>query len=244
MAWSFQPIGGGPNPFAPKPTTLSSADILRVLGLDPHRSMDHGSIRGILHRLKSARGIGDSSQEQRLLEWALTVEAGESSPETYRNPARLSDWKREQRALSQGDFEFVRTLEGVEPAKVPAEDVRLLAELEVAAQSEPERRVVTRVLNPIRRLHDRREEEVELRNQIARHSPSGWRCPAVRDAWTPVLQERLAEEAREELEPQLSGLPSDVRQKTLAAVEEDARREAQTKIHQLWASWTARQLGR
>ncbi len=43
---------------------------------------------------------------------------------------RLQDAKRERRALTPGDLEFVRTFEGTEPSKVPAEDVRLLAQLE------------------------------------------------------------------------------------------------------------------
>ncbi len=235
MPWDFQVIGGGPNPFAPKRRTLPSADILKVLSWDPNRDIDHGRIRGTLHRLTSVRGIEGPTEEQKLLEWSMKVEPKHPEPETYDNPARLNNWRRRPRALTQGDFEFVRTLEGVEPAKVSREDVRLLAELEAAAESDSERRVVARVLRPIRRLHDRREEEAELRNEVARHRPSGWRCPTVRDAWTPVLAERLAEEARAELEPQLARLPADVREKTLGAVEEDARREAQTKVRELWA---------
>lgn len=234
---TFRTLGtlSGPDPFAPKRRTLPSTDILRVLGWDPNNEMDHGRIRAVLHRLSSSRGIEGPTQEQQLLEWSMKVEPKHPVLQSYENPARLNDWQRQRRALTQGDFEFARTLEGVEPAKVSSEDVRLLAEMEAVAQSEPERRVVARVLNPIRRHHDRQEEEVELRNEVVRHRPTGWRCPTVRDAWTPVLAERLAEEARAELEPQLAGLPPDVRDKTLRAADEDARREAQTKVLGLWA---------
>jgi hypothetical protein len=238
-------IGDGPNPFAPKPRTLPSVDILRVLGWDPNDSMDHGRIRAIRQKLESVRGMGGPTQEQRLMDWALQVEPKRpSAVEVSQNPARLPDWKREPRALSAGEIEFLRSFEGVEPSKVPTEDVQLLAKMEASAESEPERRAVARVLNPMRRLHDRREEEAELRNEVARHRPSGWRCPTVRQAWEPVLAERLAEEARAELEPQLTGLSQDLREKTLAAAEEDARREAQIRIRELWGELDAEAAGK
>jgi hypothetical protein len=113
--------------------------------------------------------------------------------------------------------------------------VRLLAQLEAAAESESERRVVARVLDPIRRYHDRKEEEAELHYEIARHQPSGWRCATVRDLWEPVLAERLAEEVRAELEPQLTGATPEVRRKMLAAAESDAKAGARERIRGLWA---------
>ncbi len=235
MTQTFRTLGGvGPDPFAPKQRTLPSADILRVLSWDPNHAMDHGRLRAIHHRLNSRRGTDGPTQEQRLLEWSLTVQPKRVEPETYDNPARLQDAKRERRSLTAGDFEFVRTFEGAEPSKVPAEDVRLLAQLEAVAQDESERRVVARVLSPIRRHHDRKEEEARLRNTIADHKPSGYRCSVIADAWVPVLAERLAEENRAELEPQLAGLPSDVREKTLRTVERDAEREARDRVSELW----------
>jgi hypothetical protein len=232
----FRVIGDRTNPFAPKPRTLPSVDILRVLAWDPNDSMDHGRIRAIRQKLESVRGMGGLTQEQRLLEWALQVEPKDREPTTYENPARLRDAKRSRRRLTLGDLEFVRTFEGADPKSVSAEDVKLLAELEAQAESESERRVVVRVLGPIRRYHDRKEEEASLRNELARHTPSGWRCPTVRDAWLPVLAERLAEEARAEIEPQLAGLSPDVREKTLRTVDQDAQQQAQSRIRDLWAS--------
>ncbi len=90
------------------------------------------------------------------------------------------------------------------------------------------------MLGPIRRHHDRKEEEAQLRNTIAEHKPSGYRCSVIADAWVPVLAERLAEENRAEIEPQLAGLPSDVREKTVAAVTNDAQREARDRVSELW----------
>ncbi len=241
MAWTFRPIGGGADPFAPKQRTLPSEDILRVLSWDPNDHMDHGRFRAIRHRLESVRGIQSSTQEQRLVEWALQVEPKEPKPDTfYVNPARLPEGKRSQRTLSLGELEFVRQFEGAKPESVSPEDVKLLAELELEAESEPERRVVARVVGPIRRHHDRKEEEQRLRNTIARHTPSGYRCPQVREAWQPVLAERLFEESRAEIEPQLAGLPADVREKTLRTLERDAQREAQERIQRLWADLDAK----
>lgn len=239
MPWDFQVVGGGPNPFAPKQRTMTSKEILQVLELDPNRSMDHGRIRAHHQRLDSRRAMGGATDDQRLLEWALRVKPKTPELKTYDNPARLGDKQPSQRQLSPGDLELVRTLETVAPAAVSVDDVKLLAELEAVAGSPSERRVVSRVLSPIRRHHDRREEETNLSNDIARHTPSGWRCPVVRDAWMPVLVERLAEEHRAELEPQLAGLAHDVREKTLAAVAGDAEREAQSQLRELWGGLDA-----
>ena len=235
MTQTFRTLGGvGPDPFAPKKRTLPSADILRVLSWDPNHSMDHGRLRAIHHRLNSVRGTDVPTPEQNLLEWTLTVQPKRVEPESYDNPARLQDAQRERRALTPGDLEFVRTFEGAEPSKVPAEDVRLLAQLEATAQDESERRVVARVLGPIRRHHDRKDEEAQLRNTIAEHKSSGYRCSVIADAWVPVLAERLAEENRAELEPPLAGLPAHVREKKLRPVERDAEREARDRVSGLW----------
>lgn len=239
MTTPFRYIGAqvGPDPFAPKRRTLTSVEMLRALSLDPNRDFDHGGLRGILHRLTSVQGISGPTQEQRLIEWALQVEPKASTlPTTYENPARLTDGRRSPRALSPGDLEFVRSFEGAQPESVLPADVKLLAELEAVAESPAERRVVSRVLEPVRRVHDRKEEEAGLLYEAARHSPSGWRCATVRDAWEPVLAERLAEEARAELEPQLAGVSPALREKTLSTVEEDARREARSQIQRLWGN--------
>ncbi|HEV2809764.1 MAG TPA: hypothetical protein VGV93_05115 [Acidimicrobiales bacterium] len=82
--------------------------------------------------------------------------------------------------------------------------------------------------------HERKEEEAGLRNTIAQHKPSGYRCSVIADAWVPVLAERLAEENRAELEPQLAGLSAEVREKTLRTVERDAEREARDRVSGLW----------
>ncbi len=232
----FRVIGGGPNPFAvPKQRTLSSEEILRVLSWDPNRDMDHGRIRAKLHQLETGRHGRGVTREQELLEWAMEVEPKRpSEDQAYDNPARLTE-KPSPRQLSIGDLEFVRTFDGADPKTVSAADVKLLAQLEAAADSESERRVVARVLSPIRRVHDRKEEEAELHYEIARHQPSGWRCAIVRDAWEPVLAERLAEEVRTELEPQLTGATPEVRQKMLATAESDARAGARQRIRDLWA---------
>lgn len=137
---SYQVLGGGPDPFAPKRRTLTSDEILRALSLDPNRSMDHGRIRGLRMRLQSNRGTDVPTAEEQLLDWSLQVEAKDPEPESYENPARLNDGNGQRRALTQGDFEFVRTLEDADPSRVPAEDVRLLAQLEAVAQDESERR--------------------------------------------------------------------------------------------------------
>lgn len=232
----FRVIGDGPNPFAAKRRTLTSDEILRVLSWDPNRDMDHGRLRAVHHRLESGRGLGGRVREQELIEWALNVEPKRPLvDQIYDNPARLADWRREKQALSPGDLEFVRTFDGADPRTVSFDDVRHLAELEVTSESESERRVVGRVLAPIRRHHDRKEEEARLRGEIARHTPSAYRCAAVRDAWLPVLSERLAEEARQNLEPHLVGLPADLRETTISTAEQDAHLSAQTQVKDLWA---------
>ncbi len=233
----FQVIGGGPNPLAPpKQRKLSSDEILRVLSFDPNDEMDHGRIRAWVHRLQSGKFLFGVTREQELLEWSMQVEPKRRlEREVYDNPARLGDPKRNPRPLTLGDFEFVRSLQGADPKDVPAGDVRHLAELEAAAESYSERSVVARVMDPIRRFHDRREEEVELHSEIARNQPSGWRCATVRDLWEPVLAERLAEEVRTELEPQLRAASPELRDKMLATAESDARAEARQRIRDLWA---------
>ncbi len=232
----FQVIGGGPNPFPVlKQRLLSSEEILRVLSWDPNHDMDHGRIRATLYKLQAGRYGFGRSREEELLEWSMGVEPKRPpADEIYDNPARLSDWKREPRSLSAGDIEFIRVLGDEDPKKVPARDVRHLAELEASAESESERRLVGRVLGPIRRHHDRKEEEARLRGEIARQTPSGWRCATVRDAWLPLLAQRLAEEARAELEPQLVGVSAELRDKTLASVESEAQRDAQSRLADLW----------
>lgn len=231
----FRVIGGGPNPFTvPKQRTLSSDEILRVLSLDPNHDMDHGRLRAKLHQLQTGRYGRGVTREQELLEWAMGVEPKRPSKDPYDNPARLTE-KPSSRQLSIGDFEFVRTFDGADPKTVSAADVKLLAQLEAAAESESERRVVARVLGPIRRHHDKKEEEAELHYEIARHQPSGWRCATVREAWEPVLAERLAEEVKAELEPQLTGATPEVRQKMLATAESDAKAGARQRIRDLWA---------
>jgi hypothetical protein len=240
----FQVIGSGPNPFAPQQRTLTSAEILRALSFDPSDSMDHGRLRAMRHRLDSRRGLGGATVEQQLLEWSLTFEPKDPEVRHHDNPARIRDRRPTLRTLTLGDVEFVRSFEDADPKSVSAEDVKLLAELEASAQTESERRVVARVFGPIRRYHDRKEEEAELLTEIARHTPSGFRCAKVREAWQPVLAERLAEEARAETEPQLAGLPADVREKTLRSVEADAQQEAVAKIRDLWATLDSEAHGR
>ncbi len=231
----FRVIGGGPNPFPVlKQRTLSSDEILRVLSWDPNRDMDHGRIRAKLHQLETGRYGRGATREQQLLEWAMGVEPKRFENRAYDNPARLAE-KPSPRQLSIGDFEFVRNFDGADPTAVSSADVKLLARLEAAAESESDRRVVARVLNPIRRHHDRREEEAELHYEIARNQPSGWRCATVRDLWEPVLAERLAEEVRTELEPQLRAASPELRDKMLATAESDAKAEARQRIRDLWA---------
>lgn len=240
MAWDFQVIGGGPDPFAPKPRTLTSEELLRVIALDPHDDMDYARLRYFRRLVDSRRGIGAPTREDELISWSMTVEP--KRPEvrsSYTNPARLSDHSRESRQLTQGDLEFLRLIEGVAPGDVPAEDVRLLAELEVTAKTPTERRLVGRVLNPIRRHHDRKEEEAGLLNQIAENTPSVWRSQPVREAWLPVLTERLAEEARVKLEAELAGVSTDVREKVLGGVDAEARTEANQRISELWRNLEA-----
>lgn len=233
---SVRVLGGGPDPFSRPSRNLDSAGVLRALSLDPYHDVDHARLDAIRRQLEARRGLGEPTREQQLLEWSLQVEPKRPEMRTYDNPARLSDHERTQRALSQGDLEFVRSFGDVEPDKVPAEDVRLLAELEVVAQSESERRLVSRVLAPIRRFHDRKEEEAGLLTELDRNAPSPWRSDVVRDTWAPVLAERLAEEARARLVPQLEGISAEVRDTTLRGVEADAHAEAQRQIRELWST--------
>lgn len=233
----FRVIGGGPNPLAvPKQRKLSSDEILTVLSFDPNDEMDHGRIRAWVHKLQAGKFLFGVTREQELLEWSMQVEPKRRlEREVYDNPARLSDPKRNPRPLTLGDFEFVRSFQGADSKDVPAGDVRHLAELEAAAESYSERSVVARVMDPIRRFHDLKEEQVALTSEIARHQPSGWRCATVREAWEPVLAERLAEEVRAELEPQLAGATSEIRDKMLRTAESDARAGARQRIRDLWA---------
>lgn len=238
----FRTLGdlSGPDPFAPKPRTLTSEELLRVIALDPHDDMGHGGLRYFHRLVESRRGIGAPTREHELISWSMQIEP--KRPEvrsSYTNPARLSDHSREPRQLTQGDLEFLRTIEGVAPGDVPVEDVRLLAELEATAESATERRLVGRVLNPIRRHHDRKEEEAALLNQIAENAPSVWRSQPVREAWLPVLAERLAEEARVRLEAELAEVSTDVREKVLGGVDADARTEANQRISDLWTNLEA-----
>jgi hypothetical protein len=240
----FRVIGDRPNPFAPQQRTLTSAEILRALSFDPNDSMGHGRLRAMRQRLDSRRGMGSATAEQQLLDWSLTVEPKDPEVKHYDNPARIRDRRPSLRTLTVGDLEFVRNFEGADPKTVSAEDVKLLAELEASAQTESERRVVARVFGPIRRYHDRKEEEAELLTEIARHTPSGVRSTKVREAWQPVLAERLAEEATAEIEPQLAALPPDLRDKTLRGVKADAQLEADKNIRELWASLDSEANGR
>ncbi len=231
---NFRVIGGGPNPFPVlKQRTLSSDEILRVLSWDPNHDMDHGRLRAKLHQLETGRYGFGVTREQQLLEWAMGVEPKRFENRAYDNPARLAE-KPSPRQLSLADFEYARGFNGADPKTVSAADVRLLAQLEAAAESESERRVVARVLGPIRAFHDKKEEEAELHYEIARNQPSGWRCATVRDLWEPVLAERLAEEVRTELEPQLRAASPELRDKMLATAESDARAEARQRIRDLW----------
>lgn len=240
----YRVLGDGPDPFAPKQRTLTSEEILRALSFDPNRSMDHGRLAGIRRRLDSSRGMGGPTTEQQLLDWVLSVQPKDPELRIHENPARIRDRLPSRRSLTQGDFEYVRSFEGADPKAVPAEDVKLLAELEAAAETESERRVVARVFDPIRRHHDYKEEQAELLNEIDRNSPSGFRSAKVREAWQPVLAERLAEEARAEIEPQLAELPTDVRDKTLRSVQADARQQADQRVRDLWARLEAEATGR
>ncbi len=235
----LQVVGGGENPFAPKQRTLTSEEILSALALNPNRPMDRGRLRAIHQQLEARRGIGGRTREQELLDSMLTVQPKDPAPRVHENPARLHGGRRERRSLSLADVELVRSFRDADPKAVPPEDVKLLAELEAAAETESERRVVARVFAPIRRHHDRKEEEAQLTNEINRNTPSGFRSSRVREAWEPVLAERLAEEARAEIEPQLAGLPPDVRKKTIRGLETDAQQEAKQRIHALWAELEA-----
>ena len=242
MTAPFRVLGdpGRPYPFVPKRRTMTSQEILRAMAFDPHRPWEHARLQAIHRQQAARRGVGEPTVEQQLLEWSLGTERPKD-PEvtTHDNPARLGDVKRSPRTLTAGDLEFVRTFEGVDPGSVAAQDVRLLAELEASAETAAERRVVARVLEPVRRHHDRKQEEAGLLTEIARHTPSGWRSARVRDAWLPVLTERISEEQRAEIEPQLAGLPPDVQEKTLRSVEADARQQASDRIHELWAGLDA-----
>lgn len=179
--------------------------------------------------------LGTPLENRHLLEWMIDAHTRRPDGRVYSNPARLPEGRRKPRPLTAADIEFVCSFDGTSPASVPAEDIRLLAQLEAAAQDEISRRVVARVLGPIRRHHDRQEEEAELRNTVDRHS-STWRTSTVRDAWAPVLAERLAEEARAEIEPQLSGLDPVVREKALHGAASEAERSASTRVDEVLAA--------
>ncbi len=116
--------------------------------------------------------------------------------------------------------------------------------LEAAAESHSERRVVARVFDHIRRFHDKKEEEAALANEVAQYTPSGWHSAPVRDLWAPILAERLADEAKAELEQPLAAAPVEVREKMLRAIEADASAEARQKIDDLWAGLDAEANGR
>ncbi len=236
---SYRVLGEGPDPFAPSQRTLTSEEILRLLAYDPNDPMEHGRLAGHRRRLEDRRGIGAPTTEQQLIDWMLTVQPKERERRFHDNPARIRDREPSRRTLTLGDFEFVRSFEGADPKAVSAEDVKLLAELAAAAETESERRVVERVFAPIRRYHDHKEEQAELLDEIERNTPSGFRSAKVREAWEPVLAERLAEEQRAEIEPQLAALAPDVRDKTLRTVDAEARRQAQQRIRDLWAGLDA-----
>ncbi len=106
----LQPIGGGANPFAAPPWTLSSQEILRVLELDPRHSMDRGRLRAIRERLDRSRRGAAPSPEQAKLDAALRIEPKRNGVSRYDNPARLTGPKPKPHPLSAGTSSSSRAL--------------------------------------------------------------------------------------------------------------------------------------
>jgi len=221
------------------PFTLTPAELVEVSTIDPSNAVDSARLRGLRHRVARRSRSGHATDDSRLIDWLLEsfpTTAPKPKPALYDNPARL-DGPRQQRSLAPGDFEFVRTLATERPERAAPEDVRHLAELEAAASSESERRVVGRVLAPIRRHHDRLEEESTLRHELA-SVPTPVRRPAVTAEVTKLLRLRLAEERRAELEPAIASAPAHLREqlvRDLVTEVSSAERAATPMLQARWA---------
>jgi hypothetical protein len=210
---------------------LSVEDIVQALSSEPWRPFDRGQLKAIRRRVNNGSGL--TSKGQRLIDWLLRMQPAASSP-TWRNPARLDRFGRPAaRSLTASDIEWIRRLP-VDPSKLTDEDVRTLAEIEAEVDNEPDRRLVRQVLSPARRIHDRREEEAQLREaRAAAARTKAWRTPEVKKIAADLLGDFLADRLRAELEPTLRGGSPEAKAAAEHAVEA-IRRDGTNKVDEVW----------
>jgi hypothetical protein len=222
---------------------LSSAEVLRLAAMDPSDRVTRGRLRAQLTRLRRAAGSANVP-DRRLLEYMLTAPPAPAPDYTPpANPMRLTGRRPSPRALTTGDIEYLRTFDGVDPASVSDDDAALLAELEAVASSPTERRLVERVVDPIRAHFDRQEELPGHRLTVETTSRAvAFRTPAVEPVVLPLLEERLAAEACAEVERQLDGASEEIRASTLAAVADQASARAVRAFPAAWSSAEQRRI--
>ena len=120
------------------------------------------------------------------------------------NPCELrQDPERGAKVLDANDRAWLDTLD---QTTLSDDDARVLTAWYADVDSRSERALIDRVLGPVRRRHDRAAEQAQLRPVLARGTRTvpcrdqGWR-----KAWEDLLGERMAEEAKVALFPQLRG---------------------------------------
>jgi hypothetical protein len=223
-------LRSGRTPPTPK---MSTDDLLRVLAMDPSDRLAQGRLKALRTRL--SHGTSLRTPDRELIDFMLATEPVDVVPAVHDHPMRLRGAPPKPRALTAGDFEFVRSIKDKPPASVTAAEARLLAELEAVAQSNTERHVIGAVADPVRRHHDRLAEEGPLRARVERASRQvPFHSTAVESRVLPLLVDRMAEEARAELAPELANAPDEVRERALAAAESDAQQQARGALHELW----------
>jgi hypothetical protein len=215
---------------------LSVDELLRILALDPSDRLARGQLRALRRRLSA--NTTRRTPDRDLVEFMLTAEPAEQPAVAgHVHPMQLPGPRPKPRPFTTGDIEYLRTFEGVDPSTVSEDDARLLSELEVVAQSPTERRLVERVADPIRRHHDRLAEEAPLRAAIdATSRVVAFRSPPVESRVLPLLEDRLVAEARAIVERGLVGASDEVRERTIAAAENDARAQARGALTEVWRS--------
>lgn len=165
----------------------TSAELVELLTLDPGRQYDRGRLKA---RRASLEGDDRTLVDKILALCEPTTDA--AAPLTH--PMALDRAPKRRGGLNAGDLKLLDDLRAAAPSAISDTDARIVAELEAVAETSAERRLVAQVAEPLRRHHDRRLEEAQLRTTVADAArPVGWRT--LESAALPLLADRMTEEA-------------------------------------------------
>lgn len=212
-----------------RPEALSSDELLDLLVDQPST----GRMRALNQKLNRS---GRSPQAP-LLNWLANEQPPEPpvAPDRYVNPMlAVPDGPRQP--LTSEQLAFLERFRGATASMVSAEDAAELARLEQVAESGAGQRLVAEVVAPIRRHHDRREEEAELRAELDRLRPSSWRS---RRDNLPVLAgwvgDVMADEAETALREYLvPGTPPEIAAELVAGCRTAALSSAHQRLAEIW----------